>query len=143
MSFWGRLFGAPEIVDKTVDAVVATGDALFYTEEEKAESKQKVLDWALKWHEATSGSRLARRFIGVMFTAVFLALVVITAVLYGFGAFFQATDPETGAVITHAATNAGTAIATLVADALVIPVGIIVTFYFGGPAIANIKKGKD
>lgn len=130
MSFWSRLFGSANVVDKTVDAVISTGDKLFYTEEEKAEGRLKVLEWTLSWYEATSGSRIARRMIGVGFTITFLALVLLTSAFMAAGAFFG----------LKGATSAGTAILGLIGETLVLPLSIIITFYFGGPAIAGIKQ---
>ena len=112
MSFWARVFGAPDVVNKTVDAVVNTGDKLFFTDEEKSESNQKLLDWVLAFHKATEGSNLARRLVAVLTTSVFLSMVVLVAGLTAFGV--------------------GTAAATLnvITELLVVPMGMIMTFYF-------------
>lgn len=85
MSFFKSLFSAPEVIGKTTDAVIATGDALVFTDEEKSVANQKILDWMLKFHEASKGSNIARRFISIMFTLVFLTLVIACAILVGFG----------------------------------------------------------
>lgn len=77
MTFWKRLFSSPDTIGKAVDAVIDTGDALFYTDEEKAENNMKVFELKLKAAEATQGSRLARRLLAVMFTGVFLFGVLL------------------------------------------------------------------
>lgn len=72
MSFLKRLLSAPDVVSKGIDAVINTGDAIVYTEEEKAETNLKVFELKLKAAEATHGSRLARRLLALMFCGVFL-----------------------------------------------------------------------
>lgn len=120
MSFWGRIFGAPEIVEKTTDAVIAAGDKIWYTEEEKAEAGMKRLEWILKFHQASSGSNLARRLVAVMMVAVFLVLVIADAVLVVLGMEVAAAS-----------------LFKLIADTLVSPVGIIIAFYFAAGMVRD------
>jgi len=81
MSFFARLFSAPDELAKVTDAVISAGDKLVFTAEEKSEAHQASMDWLLRLHEASSGSHLARRLLALMITALFLALVVATGVL--------------------------------------------------------------
>ncbi len=120
MSFWGRIFGTPEVIGKTTDAVIAAGDKIFYTDEEKAEAHQKTLDWVLKFHEASKGSNVARRLIAVMFTAVFLLLVLVTA-----------------AAIVMGATNVAPALTEFMAKMLSVPMSLIVGFYFSSGMVRD------
>lgn len=125
MSFWGRIFGAPDVVSKTTDAVIAAGDKLFYTQEEKAEAGMKRLEWILKFHEASSGSNIARRFLAVMMVFVFLLLIILNAVLVVIGWEAQAA-----------------AIFKLNAETLVVPVGIIIAFYFTSGMVRDFTTQK-
>ena len=113
MSFWKNLFSSSETVNKTVDAVINTGDALFFTDEEKSQASQKKLDWVLKYHEASKGSNLARRLLAVMIVGTFLALVVICALL------ILVKSPDRFEQMFN-----------LVKDTLMQPVSIIIAFYF-------------
>ena len=81
MSFFARLFSAPNELAKVTDTVLAAGDKLVFTAEEKSEAHQASMDWLLRLHEASSGSHLARRLLALMITALFLALVVTAGVL--------------------------------------------------------------
>jgi len=81
VSFFQRLFSAPEELARVTDAVLAAGDKLVFTAEEKSEVRQASMDWLLRLHEASSGSHLARRLLALMITALFLALVVTAGVL--------------------------------------------------------------
>lgn len=113
MSFLGSLFSSGKAVEKTVDAVIATGDALIFTEEERSQANQKYLDWVLEYHKASSGSNIARRMIAVMVVGVFLLLVLLVAGFYSFAM------PE------H-----GDSILSLIGETLTTPVGIVIGFYF-------------
>lgn len=123
MSFFGSLFSSPDIVKKSVDAVIDTGDALFFTDEEKSKANQKKLDWLLKFHEASSGSQIARRYLAVMFGMTFLSLVLLTAGFTAFGMFSIADQ-----------------LLKLLTDTLVWPVGTIIVFYFGSGYIRDMTN---
>lgn len=125
MSFWGRIFGAPEVITKSVDAVINAGDALVFTEEERSKANMERLNWILQFHEASKGSNVARRLIAVMFTFVFLALTAATAVLAGFGLGDQAA-----------------AVFKVVTDALVVPMGLIISFYFAAGMVRDYTGTK-
>ncbi len=123
MSIWSKLFSSSDTVRKTIDAVISTGDALFFTDEEKSVANQKKLDWILKYHEASKGSNIARRLLAVMLTGVFLFLVIVVAGLYVIG---WQTEAEK--------------VYTLVKDTLVTPVGLVMAFYFTVAAISNFRQ---
>jgi len=123
MSFFKSLFSAPEVISKATDAVIKTGDALVFTDEERSVANQKILDWTLKFHEASKGSNIARRYLAVMFSGVFLLLVVATAIVVGFGL------SETADRLME-----------LITETLVVPVGMIITFYFLTGGIREYKK---
>ena len=113
MSFLGQLFSSSKSVEKTVDAVVATGDKLWYTEEEKAEGRQKMLEWVLAFHEKSSGSNVARRLIAVMVVGSFLMLVGMCAALI-------LTNQDAMYAKMY----------DLIKETLLQPFGIIISFYF-------------
>jgi hypothetical protein len=81
MSIWGRIFGADEVIEKTIDTVGRVVDEAFYTKQEQAEkaaeARREGQQFMLTWLEATSPSRLARRVLAFMFTGVFLALMIV------------------------------------------------------------------
>ena len=123
MNFFKSLFSAPAVVSKATDAVIKTGDALVFTDEERSVANQKILDWTLKFHEASKGSNIARRYLAVMFSGVFLLLVVATAIVVGLGL------SETADRLME-----------LITETLVVPVGMIITFYFLTGGIREYKK---
>ncbi|WP_444885989.1 hypothetical protein [Microbulbifer sp. PSTR4-B] len=137
MTFWKRLWDNADTIQQGVDAVIRTGDALVYTEEEKADFKARVLDWLLKWQQATAGQNLARRLLALSITFVWLLESLVALALVICSAF----KPESKA-IADAATVAFEA-----ARAMGLPVGVILTFYFApnkiGEAVSRYQMARD
>ena len=123
MSFWGRLFGTPEIVKDVTDAVVSGADKIVFTEEERSEANMARLEWFLRFHEASKGSNLARRLIAVMFTGAFLFLILMAGYLAILG--FK----DRSALVLD-----------IVADTLVVPMGLIISFYFASGMVRDYVK---
>ena len=66
-SFFGKMLGS----DKIIDAAVNTGDALFYTKEEKAESYLRVM----KMYESF---KIAQRFLALIFSIPYMLAWTVT-----------------------------------------------------------------
>ncbi len=83
------IFKAPETIDKALGAVISAGDALVYTEEEKAEMRIKIADIHLKHIQATAGENnhtsIARRWFAMVVTAPFIFLTLGSAIFEAFG----------------------------------------------------------
>lgn len=113
MSFFQALFSAPAAVEKTVDLAGKGLDAMVFTDEEKSKANLMVLEWTLKFHEASKGSNLARRLISTMMVGIFLFMVLLIAFMYLIGADLVAAK-----------------LFGLVNSMLSTPVSVIVMFYF-------------
>ena len=74
MGLLGKIFGTEAAIGKSIDLIASAGDALFYTDEEKANDKAKRAEQIdvllIKWMETTTGQNLARRLLAVMISAV-------------------------------------------------------------------------
>ena len=112
VGFWGRLFGTKEVINGIGGYI---DDATF--------SPQEKARHALDYIKATSGYNLARRIIAIMWIAVSLLLIITTAVL-----------------IVLELPTADKMISFLV-DFLLVPTGMVLTFYYGS-GIAKRIKGK-
>ena len=66
-NFVGKIFGS----DKIIDAAINTGDALFYTPEEKAKNYLRIM----KMYEAF---KLAQRFLAMIFSIPYVLAWFIT-----------------------------------------------------------------
>ncbi|MBV2138571.1 MAG: hypothetical protein KUF79_17325 [Candidatus Thiodiazotropha sp. (ex Ctena orbiculata)] len=125
MGLWGSLFAAPEILSKGTDAVIKAGDALVFTEEERSRANLKVLEWTLKYHEASKGSNLARRLLAIMVVGVFLFLILAVAFLYVVGADLMAAK-----------------LFGLVSNTLDWPVTTIIAFYFTSGMVKEVVANR-
>lgn len=90
MGLFSWLTGSTETAEKTVDAVISTGDKLWYTDEEKAENRNKINEWYLRYLEATQPQNLARRVIALIVTLLWAFLIVAGVLVDSFGAKEQA-----------------------------------------------------
>ena len=135
-SFLGKLFGTDKAGEKLVDGATSAIDKIWYTEEEKAEdaaqAKREAAAVYMKWLESTSGSRLARRMIAFMVTAPWALANFVAMVLRASAPFF----PESAEVI-----NASASSLTSDASENNTLVGVVLLFYFGGPAAVDASKG--
>jgi hypothetical protein len=125
MSIWSKLFGAPEVISKGVDAVINAGDALVFTEEEKSRANQKILDFTLRYVTATSGQNIARRLIAIMVVGVWTVFSVGAFILAIWSGFSTAPGPENALEELIGVMDA------LVSD----PVSIVMAFYFAIGAV--------
>jgi len=133
--FLGRMFGSDKAGAAIIDNVSSGIDKIWYTEEEKAEdqaqAKREGMAVYMKWLESTSGSRVARRLIALMVTGIWV-IEHLGAVMAGVGGIW-ADDPtklnETSRMLADHATNNNTL------------VGVVLLFYFGGPAAIDASKG--
>lgn len=81
MGWFSDLFSKQSIIDTASKAAVSSVDMLIFTDEEKSLTNQKVLDWKLEYHKATSPQNLSRRYIAVVVTLLWASLVVLTVLL--------------------------------------------------------------
>ena len=68
-------------IDNVVDAVIDTGDALIYTDEEKASMAQLRVETKLKMLPLYEPFKLAQRYIAFAFTGLFIASFIFGSVL--------------------------------------------------------------
>ncbi len=141
MSLWTgikAIFGATP--DKAMDAAKGVGnfiDESFYTEQEKSVANQKLLDWKLKWINATQGQNLARRYCAMIFGANFIITfqVCVWSLLDG----YRSHDPQALAASKAFVTDV---IALAVAFDIGLIMMMIIAFYFGKELIGWTSKGK-
>lgn len=136
MSFFGRLFGAPEAVDRAMGAAERLLDDAFYTGEEKAKDKaaavQRAQEVTLRWVESTEGSRLARRVLAFAITFTWLGMKMLSW-LFGFLAVWAGKRHDQ--LIESA--NLAQANATEMTAAVMLILG----FYFAAPYMGDLAKG--
>ena len=125
-----------------MDAVIAAGDKIVYTEEERADAQAKLGEWYLKYLEASNPQNLSRRFIAVAVTGLWVFLIVlgvIMAILTG--------DTSAVSVISMNEDTAELTVAAFIflilRDVVLQPFSIIVGFYFLTQLARPFMSGKE
>ena len=81
MSIWNSLFSGTNVVEKGVDAVVKTGDALVFTDEER-------VDYHMKFLALYEPFKIAQRFLALIVGIPYVALFLVCGVAYLVAAAF-------------------------------------------------------
>jgi len=138
MGWFKNLISAPKTVDKALDAIVKGGDALIFTEEEKAEYNQKSSELYLKHVELTnkesSPTSIARRNIALIITIPFVFLTIGSAIWMAVATFIEENDLQKSVndLATHWQNLAMEDYSTLVM--------MVAVFYFGTHVVKGLKK---
>ena len=153
-AFLGSLFGSAKAGEKIIDGVTNSIDKLWHTDEEKADdAAQATREGMAKyraWLESTSGSRLARRVIALIITFPWALANFVSMVLDAVSPFISGTE-----IIPTLVNNKIVEVTVLnsdkwgqAADSLSdnawqnnTLVGVVLLFYFGGPAAVDASKG--
>ena len=140
MSIFANMFGTAEIGTTLITKISAGIDSLVHTDQEQseAEAAARTEGYAvyMKWLESTSGSRLARRYLAVLVTGIWgmehvtgVILRVCSMFTDSAGTMTSTKFIEASKYLTETATEN---------NALV---GVVLLFYFGGPAATDAVKG--
>ena len=129
------IFGSPDIVKESIAIIRDAGDALVYTDEEKAADRLKRSEQVdrllISWMDTTKGQNLARRLLAVMITGVWLFMYVASFVVDVISvwsdkpALWVATSDQIGSY------------ATQMNGAMM----LILAFYFAAPHMDKIVTG--
>lgn len=119
-----KMFGS----DKVIDAGISAADAIFFTDEEKA-------DWKIRVLKAYEPFKLAQRYLALVTTIPFVALHVIAAIQIFASGWL---GDSLGKAVHEAAMN----VIEQNNEALGLPVAIVLAFYFGGGAAEGMIRAK-
>ena len=119
------LTGNSNAANSAVDAVVDTVDKLNFTDQEKDVSNHKILDFKIRYAEATQNQSIARRVIAFGLTFLFVLFVLIVAIT----AAFDRTDSSYSFFIFG-----------ILKDVISEPFGYAVVFYFLPHLASKFKK---
>jgi len=132
MSVWSKIFGSSETVREGLSMIRDAGDALVYTDQEKAQdaraSNQAAINSIIQWMDTTKGQNLARRLLAVMITSVWLLMYIVSMLINITAVWVH--DPEqwrvTAVVVGGYAEQMNGAMM------------LILAFYFAAPQMAKI-----
>ena len=81
----GKMFGTDKALGSIVDSVSNGLDALVYTDEEKAgdaaAERTEARQMVVQWMQSTQGQNIARRFIAILITLVWLFMYLVSVFL--------------------------------------------------------------
>ena len=152
--FIAKMFGSAKAGEAIIDGVTSGIDKMWYTKEEKADdanqARREGMAVYMKWLESTSGSRLARRFIALIITFPWAMANLISLILDAVGPFINGVETVSrvidGVIVQVTVLNSEKYAAA--ADSLAANasennslVGVVLLFYFGGPAAIDGVKG--
>ena len=138
MGIWNSLFNSSDTLGKATDAVINTGDKLFYTDEEKAEDRQKQREFFPILLKAYEPFKIAQRILAVWFSILYgLAFIVgVVITVFNMIATYKANVNSTEAFLVP--------IEPLYALVSAFSLGIImlaiVSFYFAGGTLESFKN---
>jgi hypothetical protein len=129
MGILSKIFSSKEVVEDVTESVIATGDKLVYTKEEKEEYRGNLRARLLKLYEPF---KLIQRYLAIYFAWLF-GFTYVTIFLLAIGSAFTEAIPQ------KAIENA-----VMVANAFSIGLIMlaIVGFYFGGGAVEGVMAQK-
>lgn len=126
MGFLASLFGGGKITEQIVSSISSGIDSAFYTDQEKAEANQKILDFKLEWVKATQGQNIARRLVALAVTVMWMLCGLIVLIAKGLGA--DAFSQFALAYLTDVVTR---------------PFEVIIGFYFLAHVARAVVAGKS
>ena len=126
MGLFSWLTGNSSAAEKAVDGVVSGVDALFYTDEEKANAMQKAFALKIDFAKHTAFMSISRRVIVCMVTALWGIMVIL---LVAFGLMFGKDSSSFNLLFE------------VMKDIVNPPFMIIVAFYFMSQ-LASKARGK-
>jgi hypothetical protein len=135
LGFLGRLFGSDKAMAGMVDGLKSGLDALVYTDQEKerdaAKERAAARDMLIGWMDKTQGQNIARRFLALVITFVWLFQYLAA---FGLGlAVVWVTDAAQAKRISESAEMVGG-----YADGMTGAMMLILGFYFAAPHLGSI-----
>lgn len=81
MGMFSWLTGNSDATEKAVEGVSSLLDNAFYTDQEKGEVRLKMVDFHIRFAEATQHMSISRRIITIVVTAMWALVVLILLIL--------------------------------------------------------------
>ena len=133
MGIFSRIFTSETLINKGMDAVIATGDKLAFTDEEKADNRERVREWYIHLLDSLKPYNVTMRVIAITLLFTWLLFLLLTSVFAGAAILICAPDAE----VCRTAT-----VSALLSDKLSHIVNpnfaTVLQFYFGAAGINSI-----
>jgi hypothetical protein len=142
LSWWNHIFPSSKSAEKMIDAATKGVDAVWYTEEEKAATREKMRDWYLKLLDSMQAYNVAMRALAFIVGAIWAFHLLIATALYVLAAFICPAETE-----SCRSALAAQSIDEQLQRHINEPFFLVMMFYFGAAGINgairtwNDKKG--
>jgi hypothetical protein len=142
MSWWNHIFPSSKSAEKMIDAATKGVDAVWYTEEEKAATREKMRDWYLKLLDSMQAYNVAMRALAFIVGGIWAIHLLIATSLYVLAAFICPAEAE-----SCRSALAARSIDEQLQRHINEPFFLVMMFYFGAAGINgairtwNDKKG--
>jgi hypothetical protein len=152
MGILGKIFGTDKAIESGLNMIYKAGDALFYTDQEKAADKEnkikQVHQFMNDWMETTKGQNIARRTLAISITFVWLSMYIVSTLMGVAAPWLDSAIPLNdlgvaieGYVSTYDKLMASSFALDNKADRMSGAVMLILAFYFGAPYMGKIVEG--
>lgn len=143
MGIWKTLFDSGDTLSKATDAVINTGDKLFYTDEERAEDRIKQREFFPTLLKAYEPFKIAQRVLAIWFSGLFgIAFIIgLGMSVFNMVATYKQTvaGVEKGAIVIISLNPLYDLVEAFSLGMIMIT---IVGFYFFGGSLESLKKRK-
>ncbi|WP_020208274.1 hypothetical protein [Gilvimarinus chinensis] len=130
MSWWSKIFPSTKSADSLVKAAIDSGDALFYTEEEKEAGRAQMREWYIKLLGAMQPFNVAMRALAFIVGGIWAIHLIVSTVLYMLAVVICAPDAE----VCRAA-MAAASIDNQLTKHINSPFYLVMVFYFGAAGV--------
>lgn len=130
MSWWTKIFPSTKSAEQLVDAAVRAGDAIWYTEEEKAQAQAHMREWYIKLLGAMQPFNVAMRALAFIVGGVWATHLILSTVLYMLAVGL--CDPS---ATYCAASVAAQSIDNQLTKHINDPFYLVMAFYFGAAGV--------
>lgn len=141
MGWWNKIFPSTRSAEKLIDAATRGVDAVWYTEEERAQTRAELRDWYIKLLDSMQAYNVAMRALAFIVGAVWASHLIVATLLYIAAAFICPIDAE-----TCRAATAASAIDEQLKAHINEPFFLVMGFYFGAAGVngaIRTWKGKN
>ena len=136
MSIFKKIFGHVDVLKEGIEIIKDAGDALVYTDEEKAKDNAKrseqIDKLLINWLETTKGANIARRWIAVIVAGIWSFLFIFSWVATQLAIWLSDKKEKVEAMVA-----ANASFLDMVTGAMMLVLG----FYFAAPFMGDIAKG--
>lgn len=143
MGIFSKIFGVQDTAKEIVNATISTGDKLFFTDEERSDAKQKVMEYYPTLLRAYEPFKLAQRILAMWFSFIYGIAFLVGLVMVLFNVYTKYQALKAGIPLDKIVLLDLQPLLNLIAAFSVGTIVLaIIGFYFGGGFLESLKRSK-